>query len=281
MMAYYNVQQLIKQGEAVLSQNEEPVIGARYLMMDLFELSQMDIMMDNKQLTEEERTRYLTGIEQLAHHIPLAHITGFQMFYDRKFMVTKDVLVPRNETEELVSLVIEKWSNHQSFADIGTGSGAIAISLALELQGTKAYAVDISSDALNTARNNAAALNAEVTFLEGDLLEPLINRGIRVDCLISNPPYIAQSELELMNESALHDPHIALFAEDDGLALYKRMIERMPDILNPDALVAFEIGHAQGAAISEYVLKLYPHITPQVVQDINGLNRIVWFEWCE
>ena len=280
-MAYYNVQQLIKQGEAVLSQNEEPVIGARYLMMDLFELSQMDIMMDNKQLTEEERTRYLTGIEQLAHHIPLAHITGFQMFYDRKFMVTKDVLVPRNETEELVYLVIEKWNNHQSFADIGTGSGVIAISLALELQGTKAYAVDISSDALNTARNNAAALNAEVTFLEGDLLEPLINRGIRVDCLVSNPPYIAQSELELMNESALHDPYIALFAEDDGLALYKRMIERMPEILNPDALVAFEIGHAQGAAISEYVLKLYPHITPQVVQDINGLDRIVWFEWCE
>lgn len=281
MMAYYNVQQLIKQGEAVLSQNEEPVIGARYLMMDLFELSQMDIMMDNKQLTEEERTRYLTGIEQLAHHIPLAHITGFQMFYDRKFMVTKDVLVPRNETEELVYLVIEKWNNHQSFADIGTGSGVIAISLALELQGTKAYAVDISSDALNTARNNAAALNAEVTFLEGDLLEPLINRGIRVDCLVSNPPYIAQSELELMNESALHDPYIALFAEDDGLALYKRMIEHMPEILNPDALVAFEIGHAQGAAISEYVLKLYPHITPQVVQDINGLDRIVWFEWCE
>lgn len=280
-MAYYNVQQLIKQGEAVLSQNEEPVIGARYLMMDLFELSQMDIMMDNKQLTEEERTRYLTGIEQLAHHIPLAHITGFQMFYDRKFMVTKDVLVPRNETEELVYLVIEKWNNHQSFADIGTGSGVIAISLALELQGTKAYAVDISSDALNTARNNAAALNAEVTFLEGDLLEPLINRGIRVDCLVSNPPYIAQSELELMNESALHDPYIALFAEDDGLALYKRMIEHMPEILNPDALVAFEIGYAQGAAISEYVLKLYPHITPQVVQDINGLDRIVWFEWCE
>ncbi|TDM39028.1 peptide chain release factor N(5)-glutamine methyltransferase [Macrococcoides goetzii] len=281
MMAYYNVQQLIKQAEAVLSQNDEPVISARYLMMDLFDLSQMDILMDNKQLTEAERMHYLTGIEQLAHHIPLAHITGFQMFYDRKFKVTQDVLVPRNETEELVQLIIEKWSNRQSFVDIGTGSGAIAITLALELSEIKAYAIDISSEALNIARNNAASLNANIIFLEGDLLEPLITDGIRVDCLVSNPPYIAQSELELMNESALHDPHIALFAEDNGLALYKRMIERMPEILNPAALVAFEIGHAQGAAISEYVLQLYPHITPQVVQDINGLDRIVWFEWCE
>lgn len=280
-MAYYKIQQLIKQGEAILSRNDEPLIGARYLMMDLFELSQMDILMDKRQLSEEERTRYLSGIEQLAHHIPLAHITGFQMFYERKFMVTKDVLVPRNETEELVYLIIEKWNNRQSFADIGTGSGAIAITLALELANIDAYAIDISGAALDIARKNAAALNADITFFEGDLLEPLVARDIKVDCLVSNPPYIAQSELDLMNESALLDPHIALFAEDEGLALYKRMIERMPEILNPDALVAFEIGHAQGAAISEYILQLYPHITPQVVQDINDLDRIVWFKWCE
>lgn len=280
-MAYYKIQQLIKQGEAILSRNDEPLIGARYLMMDLFELSQMDILMDKRQLSEEERTRYLSGIEQLAHHIPLAHITGFQMFYEHKFMVTKDVLVPRNETEELVYLIIEKWNNRQSFADIGTGSGAIAITLALELANIDAYAIDISGAALDIARKNAAALNADITFFEGDLLEPLVARDIKVDCLVSNPPYIAQSELDLMNESALLDPHIALFAEDEGLALYKRMIERMPEILNPDALVAFEIGHAQGAAISEYILQLYPHITPQVVQDINDLDRIVWFKWCE
>lgn len=281
MMAYYNIQELIKQGEALLVQHGEPVIGAKYLMMDLFDLSQMDILMGHKQLTEAERSRYVSSVEQLTKHVPLAHITGFQMFYNRKYKVTKDVLVPRNETEELVQLVIEKWQDRQSFVDIGTGSGAIAVTLKLELPYTSAFAVDISRAALEVAQSNASALQADVTFLEGDLLSPLIERGIHVDCLVSNPPYIAASELDLMNESALHDPHLALFAEDNGLALYKQMIETMPCILNHNALVAFEIGHMQGKAITAFVTQLYPHISPQIVQDINGLDRIVWFEWCE
>ncbi|WP_414042284.1 peptide chain release factor N(5)-glutamine methyltransferase [Macrococcus sp. EM39E] len=281
MMAYYNIQDLIKQGEWVLSQHDESVIGAKYLMMDLFDLSHMDILIGEQTLTEDERSLYLSGITQLSKHIPLAHLTGFQMFYDRKFIVTPDVLVPRNETEELVQLVIEKWHHRTSFVDIGTGSGAIAVSLAIELSEVDAYAVDISKKALLVARKNAVSLNANVTFLEGDLLKPLIDNKIKVDCLVSNPPYIAASELKLMNESALHDPHIALFAEDNGLALYKRMLDDLVHILNPNALVVFEIGHAQGEAIKQYVAQLYPHITPKIVQDINGLDRIVWFEWCE
>ncbi|MCU7558117.1 peptide chain release factor N(5)-glutamine methyltransferase [Macrococcus capreoli] len=280
-MAHYNSRDLIKRGEAILAQHDEPVVGAKYLMMDLFNLSQMDILMGDKVLTDEEYAIYFNAIQQLAQHIPLAHITGFQMFYDRKFNVTKDVLVPRNETEELVQLVIQKWQQRSSFVDIGTGSGAIAVTLALELPRVTSYAVDISHDALEVARSNAKALAADVTFMQGDLLQPLIERDIKVDCLVSNPPYIAESERDLMNDSALHDPYIALFADDGGLALYKRMLNTMHQILNPGALVAFEIGHAQGKAISEYVQQLYPHNVPTIVQDINGLDRIVWFEWCE
>ncbi|WP_414055429.1 peptide chain release factor N(5)-glutamine methyltransferase [Macrococcus equi] len=280
MMACYKIGDLIKQGEKALAECFEPIIGAKFLMMDLFDLTQMDVLINQRLLSEDERVRYLSGIEQLSRHVPLAHITGFQLFYERKFMVTPDVLVPRNETEELVQLVIDKFQQRTSFVDIGTGSGAIAVTLALELSAL-AYAVDISPDALRIARRNADALQADVTFFEGDLLTPLIAQGIKVDCLVSNPPYIAQSERPLMNDSALHDPAIALFAEDEGLALYKRMIDSMQHILNSHALVAFEIGHAQGETLCAYINHHYPHLSPQIVQDINGLDRILWLEWCE
>ncbi|MCE4957583.1 peptide chain release factor N(5)-glutamine methyltransferase [Macrococcoides caseolyticum] len=280
-MAHYNIQALIKQGESILKQACEPIIGARYLMMDLFNLNQMDILLGDRTLSEEEKVIYASGIKRLSEHVPLAHITGFQMFYDNKFIVTPDVLVPRNETEELVSLVRNRFGERKSFVDIGTGSGAIAVTLSLELPEAKAYAVDISQAALDVAKHNAHQLKADVTFFKGDLFSPLIKHQIKVDCLVSNPPYIAESERSLMNKAALHDPFIALFAEDNGLALYKKMIAHLPGILNPHALVAFEIGHAQGEVISNYIQQHYPNLTPQVVKDMNGLDRILWFEWCE
>lgn len=280
-MAYYKLRESLREAERILIQHNEPVIGAKFLLKDLFDISEMDILLETRALTEAEYADYMTGVKQLSRHIPLAHITGFQMFYDRKFLVTPDVLVPRNETEELVELVIQRFGNRQSFVDIGTGSGAIAVTLALALENVTSYAVDISSDALQIACHNARELSADVQFFCGDLLQPLIDDDIKVDCLVSNPPYIAESERDLMNESALHDPHIALFADDEGLALYKQMIRDLPKVMNNHGLVAFEIGHAQGAALTRFIKACYPDAQPEIVQDINGLDRIIWFEWCE
>lgn len=280
MMARYNIQSLIKIGEQALIKANEPITGAKYLMMDLFDLSHTDIYLSTRMLDEQEKAQYLAAIDRLAAHVPLAHITGYQIFYERKFLVSKDVLIPRPETEELVELVLSKVHHNSNIVDVGTGSGAIAITLSKE-RSQHIYATDISYNALQMAARNAEILEADVTFFQGDCLQPLIDARLKVDCLVSNPPYIAADEMHLMNETALHDPHIALFAEDDGLFIYKKIINTMHHILNDHALIAFEIGHLQGDVITTYIKQLYPHLKPNIVKDINGLDRIVWFEWCE
>lgn len=271
--------ELLVPARQLLAAQNIPVNGAEWLLMDLFNLSKMDIMMDQPLLTHEMQQLYAAKVEQLAAGVPLAHLTGFQMFYGRSFQVNDQVLIPRPETEELV----ERTLKHKGsvVADIGTGSGCIAITLALESD-YEVYAVDISHAALEVAKRNAELLGASVRFLQGDLLEPIKTQGILLDILVSNPPYIAESEKEWMSDSVLDfDPHLALFAEDEGLALYKRMLEDLPAVMKAEGYVLFEIGHAQGRALKEYVNQLYPHIEVHIEKDINQLDRIIWFKWCQ
>ncbi|TDM10529.1 peptide chain release factor N(5)-glutamine methyltransferase [Macrococcus lamae] len=279
MMASYKPSILVAAGRVALQQENQPEVGAMFLMMDLFDISQLDITLDNRLLSAEEAGRYEKGIALLCDDVPLAHITGFQEFYGRKFKVTPDTLVPRPETEELVHHVLSTIRSGVA-ADIGTGTGCIAISLDLEAD-FKVFCTDISSAVLEVARENAEVLDSDVIFRQGDLLDPLVTEGVKLDVLVSNPPYIAESERALMSRSVLdHDPHLALFADDDGLLLYKRMIDDLPLVMKDDSYVFFEIGHAQGAALTDYIVKKYD-VTVHIEQDINQLDRILWFRWCE
>lgn len=280
MKASFKISELLVAGRKSLAEAGIAENGADWLMMDLFDLTQTDLIVDSKLLTLEERERYEQGIKRLTVGTPLAHVTGFQEFYERKFQVSSDVLVPRPETEELVQKVLEH-ANDGTVVDIGTGSGCIAITLAVEGQFTDVYAVDISSSALEIAVQNKEVHHADVTFFEGDLLKPLLDRQLKIDVLVSNPPYIAQHERSLMTTSVLgYDPELALFAEDDGLALYKRMINQLPEVMNNDGFIFFEIGHAQGSRLKQYIEERY-NVNVHVEQDINRLDRIVWFKWCE
>ncbi|QYA32672.1 peptide chain release factor N(5)-glutamine methyltransferase [Macrococcus psychrotolerans] len=279
MMAYSNLRNLIKEGEVALINAQEPAIGATFLMMDLFALSRTDIMLGERQLSDEECAQYKEGIARLVRHEPLAHITGFQMFYDRKFMVDERVLVPRPETEELVALALAHVSQSDVVADIGTGSGAIAATVQLE-SGCTMYASDISRKALQVALHNIALLDARVTCFEGDLLQPIIERGIKLDALLSNPPYISRDEVTEMNLTALFDPELALFAEDAGLVLYKRMIKSLPEVMNQGAFIAFEIGYRQADALTHYIHEHFSHLHVNIHKDINGNDRVLWFKWC-
>lgn len=280
MKASSKLSELIAAGRTRLTAAHIPSNGADWLMMDLFDLSQLDLLMDVKTLSTEQAEKYERDIEQLSAGMPLAHVTGFQEFYGRRFRVTKDVLVPRPETEELVQRVLA-LAPGGIVADIGTGSGCIAVTLAAEGQYKEIYAVDISSSALDVARTNAGQYDVDIEFVEGDLLTPLKARDVKVDVLVSNPPYIAQHERVLMNSSVLdYDPPLALFAEDDGLALYKRMIDNLSDVLNDGAFVFFEIGHAQGERLRQYI-EAAGVTEVHVEQDINQLDRIIWFQWCE
>lgn len=214
--------------------------------------------------------------------VPVQHILGYETFYGRDFIVNEHVLIPRPETEELIEHVVAQ-SNGRSvkdvpltIADIGTGSGVIATTLALEIPNATVYATDISDRALEIAQKNAKQLDVNVTFFQGDFLEPLIEKSIKVDMLISNPPYIAWSDEESLSRTVRNfDPEIALFAEDNGLAAYKRILEHAPAILKPNGSIVFEIGFEQGDAVSSLIKNAFPSSTIKVIPDINEKDRIV------
>ncbi len=224
---------------------------------------------------------YEAGVEQLVKGKPLSHILGYTWFYGYKMKVNEDVLIPRPETEELVANILVAYDEHfkesetVTAVDIGTGSGAIAISLKKEEPRLNMFASDISQAAVEVARENARNNEADVTFVVGDMLNPMIEKGIKVDILISNPPYIPQEED--MEDSVLNfEPHLALFGGKDGLKLYREIFQKAPNILNDRSMMAFEMGYNQKEALTAEVLQYFPNAKVEVVKDMNGKNRMLF-----
>lgn len=213
--------------------------------------------------------------------IPVQHLIGYEMFYGREFLVNRDVLIPRPETEELVQQVIKEVNNYPqgqplTIVDIGTGSGVIAITLALEIPHAKIYATDISKKALKVAEKNAKQLGADINFLHGNYLQPVINNGISIDIIVSNPPYISKlDEPDLSKTVKDFDPNIALFAERNGLQAYQEILELSTKVVKQPHSLFFEIGYKQGLAVQTIIKETYPQINIDIIQDINGKDRIV------
>lgn len=212
--------------------------------------------------------------------IPVQHLTGYEYFYGRKFYVNEHVLIPRPETEELVQRVINDIQTDKQhnikIVDIGTGSGVIAITLALELPDVHVYATDISEEALKMANKNAQYHKATVTFLQGNFLQPLIDQQLTVDYIIANPPYIKQTDKDSLSRTVKNfDPVLALFAGEDGLDAYRNIISMIPKISESHSKVFFEIGHDQGEEVSQLLSDQFPNSHIQVIKDINGKDRIV------
>ncbi|WP_339226507.1 peptide chain release factor N(5)-glutamine methyltransferase [Oceanobacillus sp. FSL K6-2867] len=224
--------------------------------------------------------KFKAAIEQHAKTgIPVQHLTGYEVFYGREFIVNEHVLIPRPETEELVQHIIQSTDaangDPLTIIDVGTGSGIIAITLALEIPNSVVYATDISKDALEVAKKNAEQLDANVHFLQGDFLQPAIEKKLQVDFLVSNPPYIAKSEAASLSDTVKHfDPELALFAEADGLAAYQAIIDQAPKIIKTNATLAFEIGHEQGEAVHAIIQETFSESIVATIQDINGKDRI-------
>lgn len=213
--------------------------------------------------------------------VPVQHLTNEEHFYGRKFFVNEHVLIPRPETEELVKYIIditeEKFPHEPvKIVDIGTGSGVIAITLALQLSQATVYATDICEQALQVAKQNAAHFNAPVTFLSGNFAQPLIDRQLSIDIIVSNPPYIARREASSLSRTVKNfDPALALFADDEGTAAYQTIVQQSKRLLKSPHMIAFEIGYQQGDAVQSIIKKGYPKSDVHVLKDINGKDRIV------
>jgi release factor glutamine methyltransferase len=225
---------------------------------------------------------FLAMVERRAAGEPLQYITGHQEFYGLDFKVTPDVLIPRPETEFLIEQVIRQAETIHStdellVVDAGTGSGCIAITLALNIKNARVIATDISSAALNVARENAERLSAKerVEFLEGDLLKPLTGRGFEssVDFLVSNPPYISSQDAPAMQREVKDwEPHMALFADDDGLRFYKRLLSEGSPYVRRDGFFICEIGYTQLDAIQQMIdPKLWR--LEDATNDLQGIPR--------
>jgi release factor glutamine methyltransferase len=197
---------------------------------------------------------------------PLAYILGYREFFSRRFRVDSNVLIPRQETECLVEAALALPGDNMRVLDIGTGSGCIAITLKLERPTWEVWATDISSSALQVARENAETLGADITFRHSDLLAQL--EGEKFDLIVSNPPYIGRDEV-IPNEVRDYEPDSALFADSHGLALYQKLSRQILDHLNSGGLLILEIGQDQGSSVQ----KLFYGST--VLKDLSGNDRVV------
>ena len=215
------------------------------------------------------------GIELLNKGIPVQYIVGNVDFYGYNFKVNENVLIPRFETEELVEKTIKYINKYLDkkvdILDLGTGSGCIAITLKKELD-CNVDAVDISPKALEIAKLNAKNNNVDITFYEGDMLNP-INKIY--DVIISNPPYIAYNE-EIMDIVKNNEPHTDLYAEDNGLKYYKDIISNANKYLKEKSIIAFEIGEKQGKLILEYAKNYFKDSIITVEKDMQNRDRFVF-----
>ena len=228
---------------------------------------------------ERVREKFDKGIVRLLDNEPLNYVLGYTYFYGYKFIVNKDVLIPRYETEELVGLILSKYDEFYknrviNICDVGTGSGAIAIALKKEEDKLNVYASDISKEALEVAKLNAKNNDAEVKFLCGSMLEPYIENNIKVDILVSNPPYIKTVE---NIESSVYDfePHVALFGGEDGLKFYREIFDNASKILDQKGMMFFEMGYDLGDALSDLAKANFPDAQVEIFKDINNKDRML------
>ncbi len=270
----------LNQAQTMLVTAGREASSAEWLLMHVLQVDRTGLLIRLSDELEPEQD--LLFSEYLLAHlngVPVQHLIGYQPFYGRDFRVSPAVLIPRPETEELIEFVTGRLQGETfqqgEIVDIGTGSGAICLTLALELK-QPVTTVDISAEAIAVAKENQQMLGGEVTFLEGDLLAPLADRSVRV--LVSNPPYIEEDEL-LSDVVFDHEPHLALFGGKDGLVFYRRLIEDSNRVLRDDfRLIAFEIGHNQGDEVQMMLKKRYPTVETGILKDINGKDRIVYAE---
>jgi len=275
--------------------SETPRLDAELLLAHVLGWGRARLLVEGRLgLTDAQATVFRDLVKRRSALEPVAYLIGHKEFYGIDFTIDQRVLMPRPETELLVELALgfarrtpnDKRRNLDSaglrrssfvvrplsIADIGTGSGAIAVALALHVPEARIDAIDISPDALALARQNVDrhGLAERVRLLQGDLLDPL---ATSVDLIVSNPPYTILAEID--QGVRRYEPHQALDGGADGLELYRRLLNQAPAKLRPGGAVLLEIGATQAAAVMDLAQRAFPNATVSVHRDLAGLDRVV------
>ena len=260
-------EELIRQGEEAESLS--------FVYRSLKNLSFTDFVFVLQQEVTEGEKQFVEEIyQQLAAHKPAQYIIGHVDFFGMQLKVDERVLIPRPETEELVELILaENSKENLRVLDIGTGSGAIALALAKNRPNWLVTAVDISLDALEVAELNGRNQNLNIVYKKSDCFEAISSK---CDIIVSNPPYIAREDESEVGLNVLHsEPHLALFADEDGLAIYRRIAEDAKDYLKDGGKIYLEIGYKQGQSVPALFRKYLPEKRVRTLKDQFGQDRMV------
>ena len=260
--------------EKLIVQGEEAE-SLSFVYRSLKNLSFTDFIFALQQEVTEEDKHFVKEIyTKLVAHIPAQYIIGHAEFFGMQLKVDERVLIPRLETEELVELILaENPDGHLKVLDIGTGSGAIALALAKDRADWTITAADISQDALELASENADRLDLEISFIKSDCFSEICSK---YDIIVSNPPYISRADEVEVGLNVLHsEPHLALFADEDGLAIYRRIAEDSKDYLNDGGKIYLEIGYKQGQSVPALFMENLPEKRVRTLKDQFGQDRMV------
>ena len=260
-------EELIRQGEEAESLS--------FVYRSLKNLSFTDFVFALQQEVTKEEENFVEEIyQQLVAHKPAQYIIGHAEFFGMQLKVDERVLIPRTETEELVELIlVENLEDKLKVLDIGTGSGAIALALAKNRPDWSVTAADISQDALQLASENARNQNLNIFFKKSDCFAEISEK---YDIIVSNPPYISREDESEVGLNVLHsEPHLALFADEDGLAIYRRIAEDAKDYLTDGGKIYLEIGYKQGQSVPSLFRKHLPEKRVRTLKDQFGQDRMV------
>ena len=267
--------QIFKDFEEKLIAQGEEAESLSFVYRSLKNLSFTDFVFALQQEVTEEEKEFVEEIyTKLANHIPAQYIIGHAEFFGMQLKVDERVLIPRPETEELVELILaENLKDNLKVLDIGTGSGAIALALAKNRPDWSVTAADISQDALELATENSKRQDLNLSFIKSDCFSEISSK---YDIIVSNPPYISRADEVEVGLNVLHsEPHLALFADEDGLAIYRRIAEDSKDYLNDGGKIYLEIGYKQGQSVPNLFRKNFPEKRVRTLKDQFGQDRMV------
>lgn len=279
-----NIKEVLVNTEEYFEKNgiDSPRLDAEVLLAELLDMERIKLYVNfDYPLNDDEIAKYREMIKKRAQHIPVAYIIGHKEFMSLDFYVNEDVLLPRPETEILVEYLIDHFQEKEmesiNIVEVGTGSGAIMVSLGHYLENARILGVEIDSDALAVTRKNIErfSLDDRLKVTKGDLLKPLIKREIKnVDLLVSNPPYISEEEMDKLPLDVKQEPETALYGGREGLDIYKDLIPQSRQILKDNGMIALEIGYQQAEDVRK-ILQENNFNNIEVRQDYADKDRFI------